>query len=78
MYRESKDSEKMSVSLDEFLEMMRKEHPEDIDWIELAITGIFWRESVHVIAHYTHLPVSFIRKLRQQLKEENNRDYFTI
>lgn len=68
----------MSVSLDEFLEMMRKEHPNDIDRIELVIDGIFLRESIRVIAHYTHFPVSFIRKLRQQLKEENNRDYFTI
>lgn len=69
----------MSFSLDEFLEMIRLKYgSKDANRVELAIDGIFWREPDRVIARYSRMPVSIIRRLRRQVKAENNHDYFTI
>ncbi len=69
----------MSLTLNEFLEMTWKEHTkEDAVRVELAIDGIFWRESDAVIARYSRIPKNFIAMLRRHVKSENNKDYFTI
>lgn len=69
----------MSFSLDEFLEVIRKTHTKDeILRVELAIDGIFWREPDSVIARYSRFPRYTIKKLRTQVTEDNNKDYFTI
>lgn len=69
----------MSVSLDEFIELVRQKYgAKGANRVELAIDGIFWREPDCVIARYSHMQVSIIRRLRTQVKAENNRDYFTI
>ncbi len=70
----------MSVSLDEFLEIIKKEHPkEDAVRIELAIDGIFWREPDTVIARYSRLPRKTIEMMRKNIQMDNpGKDYFTI
>lgn len=69
----------MSVSLDEFLEMVRLKYgAKDANRVELAIDGIFWCEPDRVIARYSRMPVSIIQRLRTQVKAENNHNYFTI
>lgn len=69
----------MSMSLDEYLEMIRKKFPKkDADMIEMLIDGIFWRESDSVIARYTRTSPKLIKKIRAQVTEDNKKDYFTI